>query len=71
MAWLRKVQQSIPFTRVIARNFFTDVVPVDDHITGLNDTQQQVRQTHINIRTRTAMSITSYEQVSGSFVRRN
>ena len=45
MAGLRRLplKQSIYFTRTIARSFFTDIVPVDDHISGLNDTQQQVR----------------------------
>ena len=55
MAWLRRVpvKQSIRFTRITARNFFADVVPVDDHITGLNDTQQQVCH---NIEYGTAMA---------------
>ena len=53
MAYLRHVRripvkQGISFTRIIARDFFTDFVPVDDHINGLNDTQQQVCYFSIN-----------------------
>ena len=55
MAWLRRVQQSIRFTRINTRSFFTNVVPVDDHITGLNDTQQQVCHERLTEGIRTAM----------------
>ena len=50
MASFRRLpfKQSIHFTRTIARSFFTDIVPVDDHINGLNDTQQQVRYVMTN-----------------------
>lgn len=44
MASLRKLpfKLGIRFARPAIRSFFTDYVPVDDHISGLNDTQQQV-----------------------------